>query len=121
MLNLWCDPPHPSVNVTLSRIMNFCSKEILTRLCILVMLSYLQENKNKISLMNHKNKKKKNETKIRLFNFFCLAYIHIGEDTTKVQYILILEGLESNAIFILTNVFTIQFHFLEISFIILLI
>jgi hypothetical protein len=38
--------------------MNSCSEESLAKLSISVMPSYLQENKSKIGLMNHKNKEK---------------------------------------------------------------
>jgi hypothetical protein len=58
MLYLWCDPSRPSINVALRRIMNSSSEESLARLSISVMPSYLQENKSKIGLMNHKNQEK---------------------------------------------------------------
>lgn len=59
MLKIWYGTPRPSINVAFSQIMNYYPEESLARLYILVMSSYLQENKSIRGLMNHKRKEKK--------------------------------------------------------------
>jgi hypothetical protein len=59
MLNLWRGLLCPSINVTFNQIMNSCSEESLASLSILVLPSYLQQNRRMRSLMNYKSKKQK--------------------------------------------------------------